>query len=214
MKKIILLISFCCFGFIMQAQEFLIESLGGYSDSTVIIYISNRNMREDRTLLFRYLSSDDGKLFSKHEEFRKKWLKQIKNEVLTRELKHSLKDTSIFADKRFWIYVYFDKEGKVFTVTFEIEKHIYNLLPEKWVKETFNFLMKEKINITEIWETSSAKPDALARMKFSVKDFFLGKIRDQKELIEKPTKPKRIYPPCGTFTTKIKPGYRSPSEVF
>lgn len=29
MKKIILLISFCCFGFIMQAQEFLIESLGG-----------------------------------------------------------------------------------------------------------------------------------------------------------------------------------------
>lgn len=187
----------------MQAQEFLIEALGS-CDTSAVMYISDRKMREDRILLFRYLSSDDGKLFSQHEEFRKKWLKQIENKVLTRELKHRLKDTSLLADKRFWIYAYFDKEGKIFTVTFEIERHIYNLLPEKWVKETFNFLMQERINITEIWETSSAKPDALARMKFSVRDFFCGKIRDQKELREKPMESKSIYPSCGTFTTMKK----------
>ena len=182
MKRIIFLVSFCCFSFIVQAQKFLIEPVRFCGDTTILMWISDQKIRENHDLLFRQATSDLGKRFYQHEEFRKKWLKQIRNKVLTRELKHSLKDTSILADRRFWINVYFDKEGKVFTVVFEIEKHIYDLLPEKWVKETFNCLMKETINTTEFWDSFPARPNALAEMKFSVRDFFLGKIRDQKEL--------------------------------
>lgn len=188
MKKLILLISFCCFGFIIQAQEFLIDSLHFHGDTAIIVGVTERRIIENHDLLLRYVSADHGKRFAQNEELRKRWLKQIKNKVLTKELKYNLKDSSILADRRFWIDVYFDKEGDVFTVVFEMEKCIYNLLPEKWVKETFNFLMKEKINTTEFWDSFSSRPDALAEMRFSVRDFFLGKIRDQKQLETNSTK--------------------------
>ena len=206
MKKIVLLVSLCCFGFITRAQKFLIEPLRHYGDTTVIMCISDQKIRENRDLLLRYVTSDFGKRFSQHEEVRKKWLKQIKTKIFTRELRHSLKDTSVLADKIFWIRIYFDKDGTVFTVTFEVEKDIYKLLSEKWMKETFNCLMKERINTTEFWDFSSSESDDLARMDISVRDFFRGKIRDQKELNDHNEAKKLSYPPCGTFTTKRKLG--------
>lgn len=184
MKRMILLLGLCCFGFIVQAQEFFIHPLRGYGDTTTIIAILKQEIRENQETCRRYLDAVYAwnKQLPQYEKSREKWLKQIKNKVLTRELKYNLKDTSILADKRFWIYVYFDKKGEVFTVTFEIEEHIYNLLPEKWVRETFNLLMKEKIDITEFWDLSSLKPNAIAGIHFSVRDFFFGRIREQKQL--------------------------------
>ena len=122
-----LLISFCCFGFIIQAQEFLIDSLHFHGDTAIIVGVTERRIIENHDLLLRYVSADHGKRFAQNEELRKRWLKQIKNKVLTKELKYNLKDSSILADRRFWIDVYFDKEGDVFTVVFEMEKCIYNL---------------------------------------------------------------------------------------
>ncbi len=107
MKRIVLLVSFCCIYFITQAQEFIVSPMRHCDDTTVIVYISDRSMREDMTLIYRYLHSDDGKRFSRHEEVRKEWLRKIKSKVLTKELKHSLKDMSGgLADQEFRIYVY------------------------------------------------------------------------------------------------------------
>lgn len=200
----ILLLSFCCFGFITQAQEFFIINVGYNGHGGIYKDDVNTNIWEKRLvgspLLLRIGRINKLEKLPEFPKLREKWLKKIKRKILTKELKHCLKDTSIFDDKRFCIDVYFEKDGTVFTILFEIEQHLYEILPEKWVKETFNTLMKERINATEFWNfASSDKPDRLGIVSIFVKDFFFGKIRDQEELREKPIKPKSIYPPCGTF---------------
>lgn len=167
----------------------------------------NTNIWEKRLmgnpLLLRIGRIDDTKKLPEFTGLREKWLKKIKNKVLSKELKHCLKDTSILGDKQFGIDVYFEKDGTVFTITFEIEHHLYEILPEKWVKETFNTLMKEQINATKFWDfTSSKKTDPLGVIRISVKDLIIGMIRNQEELIEKPTTPQSMFPPCGTSTNK------------
>lgn len=53
--------------------------------------------------------------------------------------------------------------------------------------------MKEKIkDIAKIWEMPAVKPEVPARMVFSVGDFFLGKIREQKQLEARPEKSPRL----------------------
>ena len=184
MKKIILLISFCCFGFIMQAQEFFIQNIGYLGHGGIYKDILNTHIWEKRLmgnpLLLRITRAGDTKKLPEFSELREKWLEKIKKKVLSKELKHCLKDTSIFGDKRFWIDVYFEKDGTVSTILFEIEQHLYEILPEKWVKETFNTLMKERINATEFWDfTSSKESDPLGVISISIRDLFFGKIRDQ-----------------------------------
>lgn len=235
MKRILLLVSFCCFGFIMQAQDFFIQNIGYLIEEDVYKSLDDRGyctrfhgfigdgsiykkgpcntyIWEKRLmgspLLLRIGRINDTKKLPEFPELREEWLKKIKKKILSKELKHCLKDTSNSGDKRFWIDVHFEKDGTVFTVSFEIEQHLYEILPEKWVKETFNTLMKERINAAAFWDFNSSKePDPLGVIRISVWDLFFGKIRDQEELRAKPTKPKGIYPPCGTFTIEIKSGY-------
>lgn len=184
MKKLILIISFCCLGFIVQAQKFLTQNIAfsSYGDSYKNIYntrIMDYRLIEDSTLYRLGMKNDPKKLpeFSKQRE---KWLKKIEKKVLTKELKHCLKDTSVFGNKRFWIDVYFEKDGTVFTILFEIEQHLYKILPEKWVKETFNSLMKERIKTTDFWNFASSKePETLGIISISVRDLLFKKIRDQ-----------------------------------
>lgn len=184
MEKVLLLISFCCFGFIMQAQEFLIQNIGYIGHGGIYKGIVNTHIWEKHLmgnpLLLRICRANDFRKLPDFPELQKKWLEKIKKKVLSKELKHCLKDTSIFGDKRFWIDVYFEKDGTVSTILFEIEQHLYEILPEKWVKETFNTLMKERINAAGFWDTASLKePDFLGVISISVRDFFFGKIRDQ-----------------------------------
>lgn len=207
MKKIILLISFCCFGLILQAQEFWILNIGYMGHGGIDKELYNTNIWEKRLmgnpLLLRIGRFDDTKKLPQFAELREKWLKKIKNKVLSKELKHCLNDTSTLGDKQFGIDVYFEKDGTVSTITFEIEHRLYEILPEKWVKETFNTLMKEQINATKFWDfTSSKQTDPLGVIRISVKDLIIGKIRNQEELTEKPTTPQRMFPPCGTSTNK------------
>ena len=196
MKKIILLLSFCCFGFIVQAQEFLIQNIGYIGHGGIYKDILNTHIWEKRLmgnpLLLRICRANDSKKLPDFPELRKKWLEKIKKKVLSKELKNCLKDTSVFGDKRFWIDVYFEKDGTVFTILFEIEQHLYKILPEKWVKEVFNALMKERINAAEFWNfASSDKPDPLGVVSISVRDFFFGKIRDQEVREKYPMKDPR-----------------------
>lgn len=193
MKKIILLISFCCFGFITQAQEFVIQNVGYIGHGGIYKDILNTNIWEKRLmgspLLLRIGRINDTKELPEFPKLREKWLKKLKKEVLSKELKHCLKDTSVFGDKRFWIDVFFEKDGTVFTIFFEIEQHLYEMLPEKWVKETFNALMKERIKATEFWDfASSKKTDPLGVISIPVRDLFFGKIRDQDVLKKCPMK--------------------------
>lgn len=193
MKKIILLISFCCFVFIMQAQEFFIQNIGYLGHGGIYKDILNTHIWEKRLigtpLLLRIGRINDTKKLPEFSELREKWLEKIKKKILSKELKHCLKDTSIFGDKRFWIDVYFEKDGTVFTILFEIEQHLYKILPEKWVKETFNTLMKERINATEFWDfTSSKESDPLGVISICVRDLFFGKIRDQEVREREPIK--------------------------
>ncbi len=207
MKRILLLVSFCCFGFIMQAQDFFIQNIGYLIEEDIYKSLDDRGyctrfhgfigdgsiykkgpcntyIWEKRLigtpLLLRIGRINDTKKLPEFSELREKWLEKIKKKILSKELKHCLKDTSIFGDKRFWIDVYFEKDGTVFTILFEIEQHLYKILPEKWVKETFNTLMKERINATEFWDfISSKESDPLGVISISVRDLFFGKIRDQ-----------------------------------
>lgn len=196
MKKIILLLSFCCFGFIVQAQEFLIQNIGYIGHGGIYKGIYNTHIWEKRLmgspLLLRIGRINKLEKLPEFPKLREKWLKKIKRKILTKELKHCLKDTSVFGDKQFWIDVYFEKDGTVFTILFEIEQHLYKILPEKWVKEVFNALMKERINAAEFWNfASSDKPDPLGVVSISVRDFFFGKIRDQEVREKYPMKDPR-----------------------
>ena len=78
MKIVILLISFCCFGFVMQAQEFWIQNIGYIGHGGIYKGIYNTHIWEKRLmgnpLLFRIARADYSKKLPEFPKLREKCL--------------------------------------------------------------------------------------------------------------------------------------------
>ncbi|MEY8590018.1 hypothetical protein AALK14_01030 [Butyricimonas hominis] len=206
MKKVILFFSFYCFISVLHAQEFWITQGGYYlTPDNVLVYIWDLKIKNEPEQLLRYIRSlHESDKTSNFSENRKKWIEKVKDKISTKEIERRLKD-SVLLSKDFFIEVSFDKEGKVFTVGFTISKPIYELLPEKWLKETFSRLMKEKVKASDFFDFSS-RPERIGQITFSVTDLITGRFREEKEYYkeqyERKPKDSFAFPWLGTGVIK------------
>lgn len=176
MKKLLLLLVFCCFVSILQAQEFKIEYYNlpeqkeGEKD-----HVSIRVKDIDTALGVPYyrisLLATRTPEFSENCE---KWANQVVKKIITKEIRDVLKDTSRLKGKELGLCLYFDKTGKVLTVTFFFSRSIFEQLPVNQFKDIYRKLMKEKIHTSDFCDFES-KPVCVGTLEVDLVKLVLEK---------------------------------------
>ncbi|MEY8590019.1 hypothetical protein AALK14_01035 [Butyricimonas hominis] len=181
MKRIILFVVFLVSFFYVQAQEFDLCKYVHYRNADSMMFVITDSKINKDTNLFNRFTRICGPMdrvpdFKKNRE---EWIIDIKGKILSEELERILQDSVIWA-KIFLIGVHFDHEGNMLTVSFVIDKVIYELLPENWLKDIFNRLMKEKINVSDFYDFGSYR-ERSAMITIPVNDLVNGHIRGEFE---------------------------------
>ena len=155
MKKMFLLLGFCCFISILQAQEFKIEYyklIDQKEGEANYVSIRIENIDEALGIPFYSFFSYKASKVSDYLKNCEKWANQNLKKIVTKEIKKILRDTTKLEGKRFVMTVYFDKQGKVLTVIFSLSQSIYDRLTVNQFKEIYRKLMKEKIQSSDFCE--------------------------------------------------------------
>ena len=158
MKKMFLLLGFCCFISILQAQVFKIEHyrLPDQKKSGEKNYVSMRIENIDEALGVPYYRiSLLAPRVPKFSENCEKWANQIVKKIITKEIKNVLRDSANLKGKSLALCLYFDKNGKVLTVTFIFSRSIYDRLLVDQFKVIYRKLMKEKIRASDFCKFES-----------------------------------------------------------
>ena len=181
MRKWILLIGFCCIASLANAQEFMIGKITSKDIEGIHVHVNARELyygEPPEKHILRIISSNKAERMAAYDRLREEWMKSKKSEVLTPALDSLLSDTTLL-NKTFNIFIYFNRDGSVFTVYFIISEDIYDRLPTEWVKDMYNRLMKEQVEATKFWDFSAMGEDALGKFEISVTDLKKGIIRPQ-----------------------------------
>lgn len=181
MRKWILLIGFCCIASLTNAQEFIIDKITSKYIEGIHVHVNARELyygEPPEKHILRFISSNKAERMAAYDRLREEWMKSKKSEVLTPALDSLLSDTTLL-NKTFNIFIYFNRDGSVFTVYFIISEDIYDRLPAEWVKDMYNRLMKEQVEATKFWNFSAMGEDALGKFGISVTDLKKGIIRPQ-----------------------------------
>lgn len=157
MKKIIFLLGFCCMVSALKAQEFCVLGITTPDQPECHKNVMDKEINDDpEEFLSRRLESNNVERLAAFNALREEWIRDRKEELLTPALDSLLSDSVLMSEK-FSILIYFNPDGSVFTLEFWIEESIYNRLPNGWLKDTFNKLMREKLNASEFWNFSTSK---------------------------------------------------------
>ena len=193
-KRLIFFIGFCCLLSNVSAQEFFVMKIkSGDSQEYHANVEEKRISKNPEEFLFRYvIGSDSVKRLAGYEEQRARWMQSKKDELLSSVLDSLLSNEGV-KDTDFLVYVFFNEDGSVFTVNFSIVERIYDRLPEECLKDMFNVLMREKLDVSEFWNfETKVKTSALGKkyfgfgvMKFSMLDLIRGIVTPQSAYDEK-----------------------------
>lgn len=157
MKKIIFLLGFCCIVSMLKAQEFYVLGITTPDQPECHKNVMDKEINDDpEEFLSRRLESNNVARLAAFNALREEWIRDRKEELLTPALDSLLSD-SVLVSKKFSILIYFNPDGSVFTLEFWIAESIYDRLPDGWLKDTYNKLMREKLNASGFWDFSTSK---------------------------------------------------------
>ena len=188
MKRMIFLMGFCCLVSMLEAQEFIIDRIRLATDTTheVRVHVNDRELyygKPEEDYILRFIKSSNAvEQMEGYNGWREKWLLDRKSAILTPALDTMLSDACLW-NKTFDISIYFNGDGTVFTVYFVISDTIYKRLLPEWLKNTFNQLMKERIEASRLWDFSPAGESGFGRMDILVTDLKRGVITPQRDYV-------------------------------
>ena len=152
MKKMMLLFGFCWLLLDVHAQEFLTLKIKTYDAQEYYADVQEKeiSLHPEEFATRLTFCTDSVRQLPGYEEQREKWILDKKDEILSPALDSLLSKENV-ENKNFLIHVYFNPDGTVFTVSFWIVERLYNKLPEEWLKNLFNALKDEKLDVSKFW---------------------------------------------------------------
>lgn len=147
MKRIVCLLAVClgCLGLSAQSFEYQMMDENGEAYEVRIKHF-NRIFKDSLAAERMAPLVQD----AEKSALRSSWRDACARQLLTAELKQTLKQVAETEGGGLWVHLYVDKHGKILTVKFQLSATVYTRVPTKQLKEIYRSAMA----LTEAFDAS------------------------------------------------------------